>query len=401
MEGVYDSIAMEYLVNVVEVVEHAWSAATLATLDEMVIKPSTSRDGSSMMDKDRKYNKQHKPAKTSHSPQALRIDIAQLNERIDSLQKKALIGKWHFPEMSDSDMRNWLANFWKPVIGYVSVISSLMKDWYCFNFLNTADAEAIQSRSWVFKRSFLALYRWYIGFNPLKNTPVNNLIWVKCPNLPLELWSNESLEMIGNAIGRFVYVDPWCLGERDKRIAWILIQRPFRGGYPDHIEISWKNQVINQRLDFWGIPFRCAACRKTGHLVKNCPSAKLFENRWYNKKSFISGSQSCPISSSLLLHSPCSPKPHPDHHIHMEDPSQRLKSVSGRPCSADNPITGIKSGIHRSPFIEPKEGIPIPPPTSHAKGRFHSGLSSWAVEGGKLFGRFYSHIHFFLNSGTC
>lgn len=131
--------------------------------------------------------------------------------------------------------------FWKPVIGYIPVISSLRKEWYCFHFLSAADAEAIPRRPWVFKRSFLALYRWYIDFDPLKNTPLNNLIWVKCPNLPLELWSNETLEEIGNAIGRFIYVDPWCLGENDKRIAWILIQKSYRGGYPNHIEISWKN----------------------------------------------------------------------------------------------------------------------------------------------------------------
>jgi len=216
MEGVYNSVATEDLVNAAAEAEHAWSAATLTTMDEIVIKQSTTKDIPSNKENVRKFNKQHKPAKISQPPQALRIDKAHLDERIDNLQHKALIGKWHFPEMFDCEMRKWLVDFWKPVIGYVPIISSLMKDWYCFNFLDADDAEAIQCRPWVYKRSFLALYRWYIGFNPLNNTPVNNLIWVKCSNLPLELWSNESLEMIGNAIGRFVYVDPWCLGERDK-----------------------------------------------------------------------------------------------------------------------------------------------------------------------------------------
>jgi len=208
MEGAYDSITSEDLVNAADNAEHAWSAAALASLDNLVINPSTSRDNSCKKSMVRNLKKQHKPANTSPPPRALRIEISQLDERIDSLQHKALIGKWHFPRMSDIDMRKWLANFWKLVIDYVPVISSLMRDWYCFHFLNADDAEIIQSRPWVFKRSFLTLYKWYIGFNPLKNTPVNNLIWVKCLNLPLELWSNESLEMIGNAIGRFVYVDP-------------------------------------------------------------------------------------------------------------------------------------------------------------------------------------------------
>lgn len=116
-----------------------------------------------------------------------------------------------------------------------------MKEWYLFHFLAAGDVEAILKKPWVFKRSFLALYRWYIGFDPLKNTPSNNLIWVKLSNLPLELWSKETLEEIGNAMDRFVYVDPWYLGEKDKRIAWILIEKFYRGGFPEHIEIAWRD----------------------------------------------------------------------------------------------------------------------------------------------------------------
>lgn len=116
---------------------------------------------------------------------------------------------------------------------------------------------------------FLSLLRWYIGFDPLKNTPSNNLIWVKLPNLPLEMWSIESLIEIGNSINKFVYVDPWCRGEKDKRIVWILIEKVYKGGYPDHIEIAWGRHRIKQRLYFWGIPFRCSLCHRIGHLIKN------------------------------------------------------------------------------------------------------------------------------------
>lgn len=131
--------------------------------------------------------------------------------------------------MNDAEMRKWVTVHWKPVIGYTPIISNLMKEWYCFHFLNVTDVDAILKGPWVFKRRFLALYRWYIGYDTLKNTPSNNLIWVKLPNLPLEMWSKEILEEIGNSIGRFVYVDPWCLGEKGKRIAWILIEKTYRG----------------------------------------------------------------------------------------------------------------------------------------------------------------------------
>jgi len=93
----------------------------------------------------------------------------------------------------------------------------------------------------VYEKIFLVLHKWYIGYNPRKNTPSNNLIWVKLLVLPIELWTRETLSDIGNAIGKFVYVDPKCLGAKYKRVVWILIEKEYRGGFPDHIELLWGN----------------------------------------------------------------------------------------------------------------------------------------------------------------
>lgn len=99
----------------------------------------------------------------------------------------------------------------------------------------------ILSIPWVYEKIFLVLHKWYIGYNPRKNTPSNNLIWVKLLVLPIELWTRETLSDIGNAIGKFVYVDPKCLGAKYKRVVWILIEKEYRGGFPDHIELLWGN----------------------------------------------------------------------------------------------------------------------------------------------------------------
>lgn len=73
---------------------------------------------------------------------------------------------------------------------------------------------------------------------------------VKLLGLPIKLWSRETLTNIGNAIGKFAYVDPKCLGAKDKRVAWILIEKEFQGGFPDHIELLWEELNMHQRLDF-------------------------------------------------------------------------------------------------------------------------------------------------------
>lgn len=106
------------------------------------------------------YNNHRNPVRTVPPPNAITVNSAPLKERIDNLQKLALVGRWHFPEMSEEVTRKWLADKWIPAIGYVPVISRLMKDWYSFHFQKTSDMEFIITRPWVSGRSFLALSRW-------------------------------------------------------------------------------------------------------------------------------------------------------------------------------------------------------------------------------------------------
>lgn len=93
------------------------------------------------------------------------------------------------------------------------------------------------------------MYAWYVNFNPLKQMPKNKLIWVKLPGLPLEFWTKEVFTDI-DAIGKFIYVDPWCMGAKDKRIAWVLIEKDFGEAFSNHIELRWENMNLTQRLDF-------------------------------------------------------------------------------------------------------------------------------------------------------
>jgi len=41
-------------------------------------------------------------------------------------------------------------------------------------------------------------------------------------------------------------------------------------GLFESLDIKWCNQTYHQSLDYIGIPFRCAKCHRTGHLMRNC-----------------------------------------------------------------------------------------------------------------------------------
>jgi len=74
------------------------------------------------------FNPRCRPIKSGPPPKAISVNNAFLTERIDSLQKFALVGKWHFPLLKDPELRKWLSDKWSPILGYTPIISRLMKD---------------------------------------------------------------------------------------------------------------------------------------------------------------------------------------------------------------------------------------------------------------------------------
>jgi len=79
---------------------------------------------------------------------------------------------------------------------------------------------------------------------------------------------------ISNTIGKFIYVDPRCLGARDKEISWVLIEKHFGEAFSNHTKLRWENINLTYCLDFWGTPFRCLNSHQIGHLIANCPKER-------------------------------------------------------------------------------------------------------------------------------
>jgi len=131
-----------------------------------------------------------------------------LFDRITSLQKHSLAGRWYFSEIFDPDMRDSVEKKWKSMLGYMLTVVRLLKGWYSFNFLSQEDLEKIKSMPWLNGKIFSVLHHWCIGYNSLHNTLQNKLIWVKLLGFPIELWKKQVLMDIGNAIGKKIYVDP-------------------------------------------------------------------------------------------------------------------------------------------------------------------------------------------------
>ena len=95
-------------------------------------------------------------------------------------------------------------------------------------------------------------------------------IWVKLPNLPFQLWSEEFFKLIGNTLGSFLEADLSFLDSGACFLGRVLVLLNIRKGLVADIDIRIGDTVINQTLDYIGIPFRCNRCHCYGHLFSNC-----------------------------------------------------------------------------------------------------------------------------------
>lgn len=99
-------------------------------VENIIIPPfsMTVRDIEGGKDDFLQRRKKQQPLKTIPPPSACNLDNAFLADRITSLQKRALLGRWHFPDMGDSQMHLWLGKQWNHLLGYIPKFVRLMKD---------------------------------------------------------------------------------------------------------------------------------------------------------------------------------------------------------------------------------------------------------------------------------
>lgn len=72
---------------------------------------------------------QHSIKITSPTP-ALVFGHDVLIDHITSLQKRDLVGRWHFADLSEAEMRIWVDTKWKPMLGYMPTVVKLLCGWY-------------------------------------------------------------------------------------------------------------------------------------------------------------------------------------------------------------------------------------------------------------------------------
>jgi hypothetical protein len=225
--------------------------------------------------------------KATHPKLVLGMDVG-LTEACN-LALCALVGRLAYKEKCNLSLEDWIAGSWEPFLGYLPRILFLQNGWLGFIFKTPEDTVRVLDKFWAVGGGSLMLKRWRLSFNPSTEYFSYRHLWVLLPGLPLQLWNQQALELIGSSLGRFLTVDTASMESNERKMAKIMVELDIHAGLPEVLNIDWRGHLFAQRLDYLGIPFRCSFCRRTGHLRRECfkypptePEAELSEEVGFN-----------------------------------------------------------------------------------------------------------------------
>jgi hypothetical protein len=152
---------------------------------------------------------------------------------------RGLVGKFGYKAMEAKEIHNWVSECWGPVLSYIPEAYIFSKGWFCFLFQSPEDAEQILNKVWIVKNGSLMLKCWHVAFNPKKEIIRYRHLQVLMFGCPLLVWNREAFREIGNAIGKFLFVDSGLLAGSDRSMGKIILDIDMFEVLSIEIEIVW------------------------------------------------------------------------------------------------------------------------------------------------------------------
>ena len=97
-------------------------------------------------------------------------------------------------------------------------------------------------------------------------------VWARLPSLPLEFWHEDIFKSIASSFGELVALDNVMAARTKLHSARLYVKVADLNHLPKKVELISKLGKKTQEIIFEDLRNACYACKKQGHLVKNCPS---------------------------------------------------------------------------------------------------------------------------------
>ncbi|KAI9112941.1 hypothetical protein K1719_016055 [Acacia pycnantha] len=145
----------------------------------------------------------------------------------------------------------------------------LSNEYYIVLFSSKEDRDyAYHEGPWMIDDHYLLVQRWQPNFNPWRADCQRRIaVWVRIPDLPMELSTVESLGIIGNMIGKIIKIDRstsiYDKGEFARIYVEVDLQKPLLPVFTAFGE--------DRQLVYEGLHLVCFECGKYGHVKEKCP----------------------------------------------------------------------------------------------------------------------------------
>jgi hypothetical protein len=179
--------------------------------------------------------------------------------------EKVVVGRKKIYHMGFNTLMKWVNLSWFSILDHFPSVHVLSKGWFLLRFNNSVDVGNVLNIPWCIDLTSLPLKRRSPFFDSSCEIIDELMIWVRLPDLPIELWTTKGFECLGNSLGNYMetYMSFITLGIIS--MAYILVSLNIRKGFPEKIELTWGDRAFMQNMDYEGILFKCHGFRNHGH----------------------------------------------------------------------------------------------------------------------------------------
>ncbi|XP_058764506.1 uncharacterized protein LOC131637957 [Vicia villosa] len=139
--------------------------------------------------------------------------------------------------------------------------------YFLMKFKNNKEKEMVLLRGpYSIQTMPMILKNWCPEFNFQRDMIRTIPVWIKLPNLPLQMWGASNLGKIGSAVGKPMFTDECTANKLRISYARILVEIDITKKQKESVTIKdCEGNKFNQPIEYEWKPKYCDTCQKVGH----------------------------------------------------------------------------------------------------------------------------------------
>lgn len=133
----------------------------------------------------------------------------------------------------------------------------------------------LDGEPWYVSGFLLILKQWHRMMKLSKEDKSTIPVWVNFYNVPLEFWDGEGLSRVASAVGVPLFMDQLTSSSNRVSFARVCVNIQADSPFPKSFLLANEGESVEVRVEYQGVPTRCAHCNVFGHETKSCVSAQV------------------------------------------------------------------------------------------------------------------------------